>query len=274
MPKIHPTATVDPEAKIADDVEIGPYCLVEPGVEIGRGCRLRNHVVIRRHTTLGRNNSVDAFVAFGGEPQDHKFDSSSVTSLRIGDDNIFREGVTISRATGEGNATVVGNKTYWMAYSHAGHNTIIEDEAVLVNGCAIAGHVRIGRKTILSAHVVVHQFCWVGEMVRSQGNAGISAHTPPYVMFARINQVVGLNVVGLRRAEELRDKDRRQIREAFALLYRSGLTPTKALEKMDRCTDWGPAADKFRQFVRRALAAQPPYNRPLCRFGSWAHRNY
>ena len=243
-------------------------------MEIGAGSRLSNHVAIRRYTTLGQNNLVDAFAVLGGCPQDYKFDPSSVTYLRIGDDNIFREGVTISRATGQGNATVVGNKTYWMANAHAGHNAVIEDEAILVNGCAVGGHASIGRKANLSAHSLVHQFCWVGEMTMLQGNAGTSTHVPPYVILAGINRIVGLNVVGLRRAEHLTGEDVHQIKEAFRLTYRSGLTSSKALEKMDECTDWGVAADKFRQFVRRVLTAEPPYDRPLCQLGSWSKRRY
>jgi UDP-N-acetylglucosamine acyltransferase len=264
MPKIHPTALVHPSAQLAEDVGIGPYCLVEADTSIGAGTVLRDHAIVRRHTTLGRGNFVDAFTVLGGEPQDLKFDPQARTYLRIGDCNVFREGVTISRATGEGNTTVVGNKTYWMVGAHAGHNAVIEDQAILTNHAAVAGHATIGRRAILSAHVVVHQFCWVGEMVIFQGNAGLSMHAPPYVMIANINHVVGLNVVGLRRAADISEIDRRQIREAFALTYRRGLTRQAAIQAMDAHTEWGQAADKFRQFVRRVHAAEKPYNRGLC----------
>ena len=268
MPRIHPTALVHGGAQLADDVEIGPYCLVEADVSIGAGTVLRDHAVVRRHTTLGRGNFVDAFAVLGGEPQDLKFDPKTISYLRIGDDNIFREGVTISRATGEGQATVVGNKTYWMAGAHAGHNSVAEDQVILINQAAVAGHATIGRRAILSAHVVVHQFCWVGELVMIQGNGGLSMHAPPYVMIANINQVVGLNVVGLRRAPDISEPDRRQIREAFNLTYRRGLSRQAAIEAMDAHGEWGQAADKFRQFVRRVQAAEKPYNRGLCPLGS------
>jgi UDP-N-acetylglucosamine acyltransferase len=268
MAKIHPTAIVDKRAKLADDVEIGPGSVVEADVKIGPGTVLRQNVIVRRYTTLGANNIVDAFTVLGGEPQDLKFDPNTVSYLRIGDGNVFREHVTISRATGEGNATVVGNKTYWMVGSHAGHNATVHDEAILVNGSALAGHSELGAKSILSAHVVIHQFTWVGTMVMSQGNGATSMHVPPYTIFAGANYVVGLNSVGLRRAPHISNEDRRQIKEAFALTYRSGLTPVKALEKMDACSDWGQAADKFRQFVRRVVTAQKPYNRGLIRLRS------
>jgi UDP-N-acetylglucosamine acyltransferase len=221
-------------------------------------------VIVRRHTTLGRGNFVDAFTVLGGEPQDLKFDPQATTTLRIGDCNVFREGVTISRATGEGNTTLVGNKTYWMVGAHAGHNAVIEDHVILTNQSAVAGHATVGRRAILSAHAVVHQFCWVGELAIFRGNSGLSMHAPPYVMIASINHVVGLNVVGLRRAADISETDRRQIREAFALTYRRGLSRQAAIQAMEAHTEWGEAADKFRQFVRRVHAAEKPYNRGLC----------
>ena len=261
MPKIHPTALVDPGAELADDVEVGPYCRIEADVRLGPGCRLREGVVLRRYTTLGSNNFVDAYSVLGGEPQDLKFRSETVSYVRIGDDNVFREHVTISRATGEGNATIVGNGTYWMVGAHIGHNAVVHDLAILVNGSGAGGHAEIGSRAILSGHCFVHQYCWVGEMSLGQGQAGTSGHVPPYCIYAGINRVVGLNAVGLQRAEHITREDRKQIKGAFRLLYRSGLSRTEALAKMDECTDWGEPAGKFRDFIRRALHAEPPYNR-------------
>jgi UDP-N-acetylglucosamine acyltransferase len=263
MPTVHPTAIVSPQARIADDVEIGPHCVVEEDVEIGPGTVLREGVVVRRYTSLGRGNRVDSHAVLGGEPQDLKFDSRTVSYLRIGDANVFREHVTISRATGEGNETRVGSGTYWMAGSHAGHNATVEDGVILVNNASVGGHAVVGAKTILSANVGVHQFCWVGERVMSQGQAGVAMHVPPYVLIAGISRVVGLNVVGLKRAADLSDEDRRQIKEAFRLTYRARLTPAEAMKRMDACTEWGAAAGKFREFVRKVLAARKPYSRGL-----------
>jgi len=268
MPDIHPTAIIDPAAELAENVQIGPHCVIEADVKIASGCRLRESVVVRRYTTLGADNFVDAFVVLGGEPQDFKFDPATVSYLRIGDNNVFREGVTISRATGEGNATVIGSHTYWMALTHAGHNAVVQDHVVLVNGSAVAGYGEVGARAILSGHVLVHQFTWVGEMVMLRGHGGAGMHVPPYCLLAGISRVAGLNTVGLQRAEHITAKDRKQIKEAFRLTYRSGLTPAKALEKMDECTDWGAAAGKFRDFVRRVLEAKPPHNRGLCQFRS------
>jgi len=267
MPKIHPTAVVDPGARLADDVEIGPYCIIESGCELGAATVLREHVAIRRGTTMGTHNFVDANTVLGGNPQDLKFDPRTVSYLRIGDDNVFREGVTISRAGPAGCATLIGNKTYWMVNAHAGHDAVVEDETILTNGSAVGGHATIGRRAILSGCVSVHQFCWIGEMVMSQGLAGASMHVPPFTIFAGINAVVGLNVVGLRRAPDITDDDRRQVKEGFSLLYRSGLTIASALERMDRCDDWGAPAGRFRDFVHRVLLAEPPYKRGVMPLG-------
>jgi len=266
MPKIHPTAQVDPGAELADDVEIGPYCVVESDVKIGPGTHLREHVVVRRFTTMGQGNLVDAHVVLGGEPQDRKFRPSSVSYLKIGDGNVFREGVTISRATGDGCETIIGNGNYFMACSHAGHNAVIADGAVFANSALVAGFAIIDSRVILSGNACVHQFTRIGELTISQGNGAVSMHVPPYCIFAGVNRVVSLNIVGLRRAEDLSDEDRRQIKEAFNLTYRSALTPREALERMDRC-NWGPAAARFRDFVRYVVEAQPPYDRGLCPLG-------
>jgi len=263
MSRVHPTAIVDPGARLADGVEVGPYCVIEPDVEIGAGTRLRESVVIRRYTTLGRDNLVDAFCVLGGEPQDFKFDPETVSRVVIGDGNVFREGVTISRATGPGNMTRVGDKTYWMTQAHAGHEATVEDGAVLVNGAAVAGHGTLGRRAILSAQSAVHQYTWVGEGAMVQGQSTCTMHVPPYCIASGINRVVGLNSVGLRRSPDISVEDRRQLKEAFRLVYRRRLNLTGALAAMDERREWGAAAGRFRDFVRRVLEAEPPYARGL-----------
>jgi UDP-N-acetylglucosamine acyltransferase len=264
MPKIHPTAFVDPTAVLSDEVEIGAYSIVEADVVIGPGTVLHDHAIVRRYTTLGKNNVVDSYAVLGGVPQDFKFNPKTVSYLRVGDNNVFREGVTISRATGEGEATRVGNRTYWMTAAHAGHGAVIEDDAILVNGAALAGHTVLGRGAILSANVAVHQFCWVGERAMGQGNSATSMHIPPFTLFAGANRVVSLNVVGMRRLEGISQDDRRQLKEAFDLTYRNSLNVSDALRAMDERTEWGGVAARFRDFVRQVISARPPFNRGLC----------
>jgi len=152
-----------------------------------------------------------------------------------------------------------------MVGAHAGHKAIVGDRVILVNCAAMAGHSEVGAGAIISAFSAVHQFCWVGEMVMAQGGAIMTMHVPPYVITANpVNIVAGLNSVGLRRADHISREDRRQIKEAFRLTYRSGLSPATALEKMEACTDWGEAADKFRRFIRGVMEAEGPSKRGLC----------
>jgi UDP-N-acetylglucosamine acyltransferase len=264
MPKIHPTAFVHPSAVFSDDVEIGAYSIIEADVVIGPGTVLHDHAILKRYTTIGQNNIVDSHAVLGGVPQDFKFNPQTVSYLCVGDNNVFREGVTISRATGEGEATIVGNRTYWMTAAHAGHDAVVEDDTILVNGAALAGHTVLGRGAILSAHVAVHQFCWVGEWAMGQGNSATSMHIPPFTLFAGANRVVSLNVVGMRGSKEITREDRRQVQEAFDLTYRSSLTVSDALRAMDERTEWGWAVARFRDFVRRVVSARQPYNRGLC----------
>lgn len=263
MPQIHPTAVVDDAACIADDVKIGPGCVVEGDVEIGSGCVLQPYVIVRQYTHMGRNNFVDSFSVLGGLPQDLKFEPSTRSYVRIGDDNTFREGVTISRATGVEADTVIGNGVYMMANSHVGHEGRVHDGAVLVNGALVAGHAEVGPRSILSGNACLHQFCWMGEMVMVQGNSGLSGHVPPYVMVRKVNTVAGLNVVGLQRAEHITREDRRQIQEAFNITFRSGLPMNRIVERLDACTDWSEPAEKFRNFIHRICQAEGPYRRPM-----------
>ena len=264
--QIHPTAIVDPGAAIGQGVQMGPGVIVEGDTRIGDGCRLMASAIIRRHTTMGQANEVHPFAVLGGEPQDLKHDPEVRSFLRIGSGNVFREGVTVHRGTGEDAVTAVGDNNYIMSGAHIAHNVRIGSNCVLVNGCALGGYVELQDNSILSAHVLVHQFCRLGELVMVRGNSTPSMHVPPYCMVVERGRIAALNRVGLRRAAHISDEDREQIDQAFKLLYRSGLRTSNALVEMDRHAEWGPAADKFRQFVRQVLQAEPPYNRGLCPF--------
>ena len=263
MPTIHPTAIVSSNADLADDVEIGAYALIEANVTLGPGTVVRPHAIIRRYTKMGSGNYIDSYAVLGGEPQDLKFDKKTVSYLEIGDNNTFREGVTISRATGEGEKTIVGNHTLWMANSHAGHNAKIHDNVILVNGSLVAGHATIERAAILPANGAVHQFCWVGENAMFQGGSFVSMHVPPFVVCAGVNIVVALNIVGLRRRTDITAGDREEIKEAFRITYQSDLPLSEAIKEMARKDNWGKAASHFRDFVRSVHEAEPPFKRGL-----------
>jgi len=261
--RIHPTAIVDSSAQLGDGVVVGPGAVVEADVTVGQGCELMAGAVLHRFTALGARNVVHPHAVLGGVPQDYKFDAGSTTYLRIGDDNVFRECVTLSRATAAGGATVIGSRCYFMTLSHVGHDSVVSDGVVLTNGAAVAGHVEIGPGAILSAYTVVHQFCWIGERVMTRGNSGASQHVPPFAMLKGINLASGLNAVGLRRAKDITGEDRRQIKEAYRLVYRSSLPLAEALAEMDVRDNWGAPASRFREFIRRVVSARPPYDRGL-----------
>jgi len=263
--EIDPKAIVSETAELGEGVRIGPYAIIEDDTRIGDGCHIHAAAIIRRGTRLGRRNVVYSNAVLGGEPQDFKFDPTQVSRVRIGDDNVFREGVTINRGTGSDSETILGDSNFFMTCSHVGHNSVVGSNCIMTNGSALAGHVELGDRAILSANVLIHQFCWVGEMVMSRGNAASAMHVPPYCMLGGVTELNGLNRIGLRRAPHLTDTDRAEIREAYNLLYRSGLPATKALAEMDAHTDWGEPAGRFRAFVRRVLEADAPYNRGLCK---------
>jgi UDP-N-acetylglucosamine acyltransferase len=260
---IHPTAIVDGAAQIGQDVQIGPGAIVEADTVIGDGCRLLPMAVIRRWTMLGAGNTVHPFAVLGGEPQDYGHDPAIRSFVHIGSRNVFREGVTISRGTGVDAVTTIGDDNYFMTGSHVGHNCVVGNHCVMVNGSALAGYVRLADRVNISAYVAIHQYCWVGTMVMSMGLCGCNKHVPPYCMLGKSNLIVGLNHVGIARAKNLMDEDRRQIAEAYKILYRSGLPTTKALGQMNAHTEWGAAAAGMRDFVRQVLEAKPPYNRGI-----------
>lgn len=262
---IHPTAVVDPSAELGDDVQIGPHAVVEGETRIGDGCRLAAGAIIRRWTTLGAGNTVDSHAVLGGDPQDHGHDPSVRSFLQIGGGNVFREGCTISRATGEDKATIIGDDNYFMTCVHVGHNCTVGSNCIMTNGSVLGGYVELGNRAILSANVGAHQFCWIGEGVMSRGNSSVTAHIPPYCMLFGMGCVRGLNNVGLRRTPGVTVEDRRQVRHAYDLLYRRGLSAKAAMAEMDACSDWGKPAATFRAFVRRVFEAPKPYNRGVCR---------
>ena len=258
--QIHPTALVDRAAQLGDNITIGPFAIIEADTALGDGCQIKAGAIIRRYTTLGRENVVHSYAVLGSDPQDFKFCSQDVTYLKIGDKNRIHEYVTISRATKPGGATVVGNGCMFMTETHIGHDSVIGDHVIMVNGTAIAGHVEIHDRAVLSAHACVHQFCWMGELAMARGNSAATQHVPPFVLIKDINKLGGLNVVGMRRAG-YSAKDRVEIKDAYNLLYRRGLTPAKALVEMEQHTERGPGAVKFRDFARRVLMAEKPFGR-------------
>ena len=245
--KIHSTAIVDPNAKIGANVQIGPFSIVGPDVIIGRQTIVQSHVVIEGEVAIGRGNFIGHGAIIGAPPQDVAFSPERKTRVEIGDDNIIREYCTIHRGSSDGSATKIGDKNFLMAGAHVGHNCLIGNNVVVANNCLLAGHVRVDDGAFLGGGSTFHQFMHIGRLVMVQGSSAFGKDLPPFVVAAERNSVFGLNVVGMRRAG-LSANDRDEIKEAFKLVYLSGLNTSQALEKAKTMT-FGAPAHEFLDFV-------------------------
>jgi len=201
MTQVHPSAIVEDSVELGEGVEVGPFCILSGKVKLGDGVRLISNVMIQGPVTIGRNTVVYPFACLGFEPQDYKFTRGMETAgVVIGEDSIIRESVTVHAASNDHTATKVGSRTMMMAGSHAGHDVTVGDDVILVNLAQLAGHSEVQDRVILSANAMVHQFCRIGRQSLCSGGSLMTGDLPPYCIAAGRNTVVGLNLVGMRRA--------------------------------------------------------------------------
>ncbi|MGY6216387.1 acyl-ACP--UDP-N-acetylglucosamine O-acyltransferase [Methylolobus aquaticus] len=236
---IHPTAIVHPEARLGQDVSIGPFAVIEAGAEIGDRCQIGAHAVIHSHVRMGAANTVHPHAVLGGLPQDLGFDPDQITYVDIGENNVFREGVTISRATAPLGSTRIGSGNYLMNNTHLGHDGEMGDHNILASGATLGGHTRVGDRVFFGGGVMVHQFCRVGSFAMLQGLAGINKDVIPYTMVGgRPGKHYRLNLIGLRRAGI--DGERlRAISRAYRLLRaRTDLSELPDTEEILYLKDW------------------------------------
>lgn len=246
MPQIHPTALVHDSARLAPDVIIGPYAIIEEQVVLDSGCRVEAHAQILARTIIGEQCSIGRGAIVGGEPQSLAFDPAIPSHVVLGRGNRLREHVTIHRSIYEGKATVLGEDNFLMAGSHVGHDSIMGNKNVLANTVLLGGHVTVGNNVFLGGGSVFHQFIRVGDGSITQGVSGFSMDLPPFVVGASINQVRGLNVIGLKRAG-YDSATRLAIKQAFDLIYRSGKNYRQAIEAA-RQRVWPEPAERFIAF--------------------------
>lgn len=221
------------DAIIADDVEIGPFCNVESGTVIGPGCRLESHATIRSGSTIGANNVIGQGAVLGGDPQDRKYQGEP-TFLKIGDRNVFREYVTVHRATGEGQSTIVGDDNYIMAYCHLGHNVHVHNFVTIANNTGVSGHVTIEDLVTIGGMTGIHQFCRIGKVSMVGGMARVNKDVPPFMLAEGMDlEVLDINAIGLRRYG-VTPKTRMSLHKACKLLYRSQLGLRNAMEIVQR----------------------------------------
>jgi UDP-N-acetylglucosamine acyltransferase len=234
-------------AEIGCDVEIGPFCVVEPGVQLGDGSRLQSRVVIRQGTTLGRDNYVAEGAVLGGMPQ-HINMPQAPGRVVIGSGNTIRENVTIHRALEEEETTIVGDNNLLMVNVHVAHDCRIGNHTIFANNAMLAGHVTVGDRAYISGAAAVHQFCRIGSLAMVGGQSHLTKDVPPYVTVDGLSSlVVGLNQIGLRRAG-FSAQDVRRLKEAYRIIYRSRLTWTEILGRLKEEFSEG-APSHFYQFL-------------------------
>ena len=230
--KIHPTSIIHDNSKIDDSVEIGPFCIIDEGVEIKKGTQLLSHVVLRGPTIIGEDNVFYQFSTIGEDTPDKKFKGEK-TKLEIGDRNIFREGVTVHRGTVQDKSlTSIGSDNLLMAYSHVAHDCVVGDGNVFANNAGIAGHVYVGNNITIGALTTIHQFCHIGDYSFIGMNTSINMDIPAFVKVAADPaRIIGLNSVGMIR-NNISSESISLIKKAYKLVYRKGLKINDAIKKI------------------------------------------
>ena len=230
---IHPTAIIEKGAQLGEGVAIGAYSIVGPDVVLGDNTIVESHVVINGHTTLGKDNHIFPYAAIGGAPQSITY-KGEPTQVIIGDNNIFRENVTVNRGTSSDEGiTSIGNDNFFMAYTHIAHDCRLESNIVFANSASLAGHCRVGNYVVLAGYTLVHQFCRVGDHCFTGVNSVCIQDVPPFTLVAGNRAIThGINVRGLRRRGFSSD-DILELKRAYKIIYRSGLTMTQALETIE-----------------------------------------
>jgi UDP-N-acetylglucosamine acyltransferase len=227
--QIHPSAIVDERAEIGAGTIVGPYCVIGAEVALGQDCWLQHHVTLSGPTRAGARNKFYAYCSIGQQTQDLKYQGEP-TYLDIGDENTFREFVTINRSTTSEGKTRVGSRGNFLAYSHIGHDCTVGDEVVFSNNATLAGHVQVGNHAVMGGLTAVHQFCRIGRFAIMGGCSKSVQDVPPF-MIADGNpaEIRGVNLVGLER-QGFTPESVKWIKEAFRLIYRSKYNTRQAME--------------------------------------------
>ena len=240
-------AIIDPAAKIAKDVTIGPYTIIGADVEIGAGTWIGPHTIIKGATRIGNNNKIYQFSSIGEDPQDLKYQGEK-TYLEIGNNNIIREFCTINRGTtGDNGKTIIGNDNMLMAYVHIAHDCRIANHTIFANNATLAGHVYVDDYAVLGGFAVIHQFCHLGTHCFISGGSLVTKDVLPFVKVAGNDiyaKAFGLNSVGLRR-RGFKPETRTSLKRAYKIIYREGLTTNEAVTKLKPMTQECPEIKFF-----------------------------
>jgi len=248
-PVIHPTAIIDPTARIADNVEVGPWTLIGPNVEIGEGTWIGPHVVIKSSTKIGKDNKIFQFASLGEDPQDKKFQGEN-TCLQIGDRNVIREFCTFNRGTAQDKAvTQIGDDNLFMAYVHIAHDCVVGNNTIFANNASLAGHVVVEDFVVMSGFSGASQSCRVGAHSFASMGSMIDKDVPPFVKVSGYYaKPFGLNIVGMRR-RGFSAETMLSLRRAYKVIYRKGLTIKQALENLNEMLLVCPEVQMFIDFI-------------------------
>jgi UDP-N-acetylglucosamine acyltransferase len=249
--KIHFTAVVDSRARIGAGCEVGPYCIIGPNVQLGEGCRLHSHVVIDGLTTIGPRNEFYPFACIGLKTQDLKHAGGNC-HLEIGNDNVFREHVTVHTATADGGVTRIGSHNHFLAYSHIAHDCVVGNHCIFSNCGTLAGHVVVEDHAVIGGLAAVHQFCRIGTMAIIGGCSKVVQDVPPYMMAdGNPAETRGVNKVGLER-NGVPEGVQRALREAYKIMFRAGLTLSNALDRIQSELPPSRELEHFIDFCRKS----------------------
>jgi UDP-N-acetylglucosamine acyltransferase len=266
---IHPSAIISSRAELGANLDVGAYAIIEDGVRIGDDCVIRPRAHLCKGAVLGTKCDVHMNAVIGHVPQDFSHKGEPVVTI-LGNNVTVRENATIHGSydrhhTGGEFGTRVGNGCYLMVGSHVAHDCVLGENVLMANGALLAGHVQIGDGAVISGNVVIHQFVRVGRLSILSGGSRFGMDIPPYLIADGVNAVTTLNAIGLRRSKTLTDTDRKEIKAAYRVLYRSGLDLQEALAKLG--SDFSsPAVKHWVEFFKS------PSHRGFCRFRAGGRR--
>lgn len=251
MTRIHPTAVINKKAKLADNITVGPYSIVDGDVEIGEGCEIHDHVYIADGARIGKNCRIHHSAAVSTIPQDLKF-SGEKTILEIGDNVVIREFCDLNRGTSHLGKSVVGKHTFLMAYTHVAHDCVVGEHAILANGVQLAGHVTVEEWVTIGGLVPVHQFCTIGKHAFIGGGYRVIQDVPPYILAAgEPLGFKGLNIIGLNR----RGFDKaiiQKLQRCYRFIYRSKLNTTQAVQRIREEIEPIPEVESVLMFIEKS----------------------